>query len=376
MPAPQDDDESRMAHYRVFSPILAGATFGERLFACLGALVGICITGMICAAVLGSQPELPLIVAPMGATAVLLFAVPASPLAQPWPIIAGHTISALVGVAMALLIDDTRLGVGLAVGLAILAMSLTRSLHPPGGATALTAVIGGAAIKDAALWFPFIPVAINSLALVVCGLAFHRLSGHQYPHRPKVLPENTHLTKDPPSSLRVGFTTNDVDAALLDLNETLDIDRADIVTLLRQVEHQALLRSHGSLKCQNIMSRDVIDISAGSSSSKAQELLLRHNVRLLPVVDNDGELLGTVGLRELAMHRDCNSLPTSKAIVAYVDDAVVGLLPQLTDGHTHAAVILDQTGSIAGIITQTDLLAALARSLLFVPNQKHERLTR
>jgi CBS domain-containing membrane protein len=124
------------------------------------------------------------------------------------------------------------------------------------------------------------------------------------------------------------------------------------------------------------MSRDVIDISAGSSPSEAQELLLRHNVRLLPVVDDVGELLGTVGLRELAMHCDGKSLPTSKAIVAYLEDAAVSLLPNLTDGHAHAAVILDRNGSIAGIITQTDLLAALARSLLFVPNQRQERLTR
>src|SRR5690349_14350985 len=101
--------------FRLFVPILAGATLRDRLVACLGALLGITITGAVCGFTLGDGYDVPLIVAPMGASAVLLFAVPASPLAQPWPIIGGNTISAAVGLLMAHLVGDPILASGLAV---------------------------------------------------------------------------------------------------------------------------------------------------------------------------------------------------------------------------------------------------------------------
>src|SRR3954471_551499 len=89
---------ARRAGFRLFVPALAGARLGERMVACVGALMGIALTGVICRFVLGDSTTLPLIVAPLGASAVLLFAVPTSPLAQPWAIVGGNTVSALIGV--------------------------------------------------------------------------------------------------------------------------------------------------------------------------------------------------------------------------------------------------------------------------------------
>ncbi len=122
----------------LFVPILAGATLRDRLLACLGALVGIALTSFVCATVLHGWAPLPLLVAPIGASAVLVFAVPASPLAQPWSVLGGNVVSALVGVIAAMFISTPWLAVGIAVAGAILAMSLLRCLHPPGGAAALT----------------------------------------------------------------------------------------------------------------------------------------------------------------------------------------------------------------------------------------------
>jgi len=348
---------------KLFKPILVGATLGERLVSCLGALVGICLTGIVCAVLFGSQPELPLIVAPMGASAVLLFAVPASPLAQPWPIIGGNTISAFVGVMATYLVADASLSIGLAVGLAILLMSLTRSLHPPGGAAALTAVIGGAAVTKAGFWFPLVPVAVNSILLVGLGMVFHRLVGRQYPHRAATPPSNVHKTADPPAPLRAGFNDQDIDAAIASLNETLDIGRADIEALLREVERQALLRQQGEMTCADIMSRDVVTVRTDASPDEARHLLLEHDVRTLPVLDSQGNLAGTVGLRELAGNRAQDMLPISLAATARPGDKAIGLLSRLTDGTTHAVVIVGDDGKLAGIISQTDLLATLARGL-------------
>lgn len=348
---------------RYFVPILAGATLRERLFGCLGALIGIALTGLICGVVFGNGAHLPMIVAPIGASAVLLFAVPASPLAQPWPIIGGNTISALVGVTVGRFVPDPFVAAGLGVSLAILAMSFTRSLHPPGGAAALTAVIGGPAVVSAGYLFPFIPVALNSLLLVGLGIVFHRLARRTYPHVPASAPVNSHKTSDLPAELRVGIHSEDIDEALAALNETFDIDRGDLERLLRRIELQSVVRMHGDLTCEDIMSRDVVSIPVDATPHAARSLLLQHNIRALPVTERDGLLMGTVGLRELASETVTLAEMLSPAAAASPSELALSLLPTLTDGRSHAVVIIDPDRKVLGMITQTDLLAASARLL-------------
>lgn len=361
MPIP-DETSRRSFLSRLFHPILAGATLRDRLLACLGALVSIALTGLLCGALFGEGSHLPLIVAPMGASAVLLFAVPASPLAQPWSIIGGNTISAIMGVAAASLIRDPIIATGVGVSLAIAAMSFTRCLHPPGGAAALTAVLGGPVVASWGMLFPFVPVALNSCLLVALGLVFHKLSRHNYPHV-VAAPVNTHLTADRPPTERVGFQEEDLDAALAKFNETFDIDRADLARLLRQVEFEAVARSNAEIRCADIMSRDVIAIDADATVEQARWLLLNHNIRTLPVRDEAGKLIGTVGLRELALASGSLERRVSPAVTAHADDVAMGLLPDLTDGRTHAVIIVDKERRIRGLISQTDLLSAVARAL-------------
>lgn len=353
---------SRFRRFRLFSPILAGATLRERLIACLGALLAIGLTGVISGYLFGQGPHLPLIVAPMGASAVLLFAVPASPLAQPWSIIGGNTISALMGIVAAYFIRDPIIATGVGVSLAIGAMSFTRCLHPPGGAAALTAVLGGPVVAGWGFLFPFVPVALNSCILVGLGLLFHKLSKRNYPH---VVPkaENTHQTIDLPSAARVGFREEDVDAALEALDESFDIDRADLGRLLQQVELQAAIRSNRKISCADIMSRDVIAIGETSEPDAARHLLLKHNIRTLPVKDPEGRLVGTVGLRELSGSTETIAHAISRPAVARPSDAALSLLPVLTDGRTHAVIVVDDDYRILGLISQTDLLSAVARLL-------------
>jgi CBS domain-containing membrane protein len=357
---------SRLRGSRFFSPILAGATLRERLIACLGALLGIALTGAISGYLFGQGPYLPLIVAPMGASAVLLFAVPASPLAQPWSIIGGNTISALIGLIAAHFISDPILAIGVGVSLAIAAMSFTRCLHPPGGAAALTAVLGGPAVAGWGFLFPFVPVALNSCILVALGLLFHKLARRSYPHVAAKPAENLHQTNDLPSSVRVGFREEDVDAALEAFDETFDIDRADLSRLLQQVELQAAVRSHVGISCADIMSRDVIAIDEDADPEDARRLLLKHSIRTLPVKDHHGRLIGTVGLREISQSTGTIAASISPPATAAVSDAALSLLPVLTDGRTHAVIIVDAEGQVLGLISQTDLLSAVARLL---PNE-------
>ena len=222
----------------LFMPILAGATLRDRLFACIGGMTGVALTSLVSAVTLHGSISLPLLVAPIGASAVLVFAVPASPLAQPWSVVGGNVISALVGVIVARFVPAPHLAVGLAVGGAILSMSLLRCLHPPGGAAALTAVIGGPAVLGTDYAFPFAPVGINSLILVLTGIAFHKASGHSYPHRP--IPTVGHeLAASGPGVPHAA----DIDLALADLGETFDVSREDLDLLFRRVEFHASERS-------------------------------------------------------------------------------------------------------------------------------------
>jgi CBS domain-containing membrane protein len=222
---------------KIFAPLLAGARFPDRLMACLGALLGIALTSLVSASLPLGLHNLPLLVAPIGASAVLLFAIPASPLAQPWPIIGGNTISALVGVCMVRLVPDQVIAAGLAVACAILVMSLLRCLHPPGGAAALTTVIGGPAIVAAGFSFPFVPIALNSALLVGLGWTFHKFSQHSYPHKPVAIAE----TPEEEAATLIDMT--DLDKALEELGESFDVGRADLEMLLHRAEIHARRRA-------------------------------------------------------------------------------------------------------------------------------------
>lgn len=212
-------------------------------------------------------------------------------------------------------------------------------------------------------FFPFVPVALNSCILVGLGLIFHKLSRRNYPHVVTKLPENSHQTIDLPSSVRVGFREEDVDAALEALDETFDIDRGDLSRLLQQVELQATIRSNAEISCADIMSRDVIAVGKDAEPDHARRLLLKHNIRTLPVKDREGRLIGTVGLRELSEATDSIAHAISKPVVAAASDAALSLLSVLTDGHTHAVMIVDTDHRILGLISQTDLLSVVARLL-------------
>lgn len=349
---------------KLFSPILVGVTLVDRLVSCVGALLGIALTCLICWLLFRGESHLPYIVAPMGASAVLLFVVPASPLAQPWPIVFGNTISAFAGILVGKFIGQPFLAAGIAVFIAIMAMTLTRSLHPPGGAAALSAIVGGDAVRDMGFQFPFIVIAANSLALVMLGILFHKLMRHNYPHRSAAEPTNVHATRDTAIAERTGFTGDDIDQAVAEFHDTLDVDRKDLETLLRLVEKRALLRHHGNLTCADIMSHDVISIASKASADDARQLLLERRLRILPVLLDNGTLSGVVGWQELSGLDGTEPVRVTQAITAFAEDPVIDLLPKLTDGLHHGVIIIDHTHLVKGIISQTDLLAALGQMLL------------
>ena len=144
----------------------------ERLVSALGGLVAIFAILIVSHWSVGASGAA-LVVASMGASAVLVFAVPHGQLSQPWPLFGGHLVSAFVGVSCAWLIADEFLAASVAVGVAIGLMYYLRCIHPPGGATALAAVVGGSAVHELGYAFLVTPVLLNVLTILVVGIAFN-----------------------------------------------------------------------------------------------------------------------------------------------------------------------------------------------------------
>jgi len=117
-----------------------------------------------------------LVVASYGASAVLIYGAPHSPLAQPRNLLGGHFFSALVGAIVVKLVPIYWLASALSVSLAIVVMHLTKTLHPPGGATALFAAIGGEKVKNLGFLYPFFPVLTGAFLMLMVALLVNNLA--------------------------------------------------------------------------------------------------------------------------------------------------------------------------------------------------------
>ncbi len=159
-----------------------GVPLSEVLWSFVGSFTGIGLCGYLSS--LYFEPrELTLIIGSFGASAVLVYAAIKSPLAQPRNLIGGHIISALIGVtSYQLFYEHLWLASAMAVSIAIVMMLITRTLHPPGGATALIAVIGGQKIHSLGYLYAVIPAGLGALILLLVALIVNNLSSNRrYP---------------------------------------------------------------------------------------------------------------------------------------------------------------------------------------------------
>lgn len=203
----------------------------EKLVSTFGGLIAILLVVVISRGAMHLDGA-GMIIASMGASAVLLFAVPHGALSQPWPVIAGHTFSALIGVTCATYIPDPYLAAGFAVGLAIGAMHQFKCIHPPGGATALTAVLGGQQVAALGYSFVLFPVMLNAVTMVVVAIAFNCC--FHWRRYPAAL--NAPAKKNTPA-----ITHEAVVEALRSLDSFVDVTEEDLIRLT-----QMLCRPQGS----------------------------------------------------------------------------------------------------------------------------------
>lgn len=349
----------------------------ERLYSGLAAIFGMLLMQGVLA-VLPAGPGISYLLAPLGATSVILFALPHSPLAQPWSVAGGLLISAGVGFLCGLWIQPAFLAVAVALGLAIWLTAWLRCIHPPGGAMA---VVFALAAQQHSM--SLATAGLNVLAVLVAVLVVNNLvPGRRYP---QCIPLAAQRKKahQPRSSIR----HEDLQHALERLDTYLDISEDDLVRIYDLATAHAHQR-HDKRRCADIMSGEVISVQFGTELNEAWALLKEHRLHGLPVVDAGHHVIGVLTLENFLRHVHADSVqgigdnirrllrPTPSAysdkpevvgqimseqvILAQADtpvSAMVGLLSSCE--HPTIVPVVDQRKRLVGVLTQTDLLAAI-----------------
>jgi CBS domain-containing membrane protein len=351
---------------------------GEQWRAFFGAGVGILVTALLArwmgtAMLTGAAAW---IAAPLGASAVLVFAVPASPLAQPWSVIGGNALSALVGSVCAMLIPDPAWAGAVAVALAIAVMFRTRCLHPPGGASALLAALTGAKPE-----FALFPMLTDSMLLVMAGMFYNEFTGRHYPHR------GAAQTSAKPGSR---FSAADLDAALAHYNQVLDVSRDDLEGILEFAEAAAYERNFGHLLCVDIMTKAPVTARLSTPLDEAWRVMRERRIKALPVVDQSQRVVGILtvadfmrqagldqhdgvadrlralvrseGRAPFAMSDAVGRIMTRGVRVISGERRVAELVPLFSEAGHHHIPVIDGDKRLVGIITQSDLVRALYKA--------------
>lgn len=352
----------------------------EWLRAAIGVSLGIAFTFCICRQLYGLSIAI-ILMGPLGASAVLLFAVSSGALAQPWPIIGSYTLAAAVGWLMmalpAVAIPDGWLAVG-GVGLVVLLMSLLRCLHPPGAAVTLVLILSAEIMQPMGVKV-FLPVILCAFCLLFSATLYNNLTGIRYPKQPP--PTDLHKTHDILPEQRVGFSEEDLDRALDKFGSFVDINRYDLEQIIRDTESSALRRKMGNIRAEQIMSRDIRTVGPHTTVMQAIRIFRHHNVKTLPVINDDGVVQGITSLGDLLAQLDLPAgrlLPTRVNLwrdeplhkvmtspVVTVDGGthVVDMIPLMSNQGLHCLPVLNN-GKLIGLVTQTDVIAALHRDLV------------
>mgnify|MGYP003641085792 FL=1 len=374
-------------------PAMPLSTPKEAVRAGMGALIGLGVAGFLLS-FFDLQGAGLYLIAPFGASSVLLFAVPNSPLAQPWSAIVGNSVSALAGIAVCHVVSDPVLCVALAVGVAIAAMILLRAVHPPGGAVAMVAALNPDLVTDLGFRFAVTPVGVVTSILVLIAVFYARATGRTYPLR-HFDDKSTHDTADRPPIERLGLDEGELNAILQQYRQSLNLGVEDLARLISAAEFQVAAHRTGPITAKQIMSRDLVTVDADTPLGEVADLFRRHGFKSLPVIEKDGRYIGVIfqihlirRAREDALRLDRGLLPAMARLIdlrrtapvraieimsvteprATASTPIAALLPLMADGACDAVPVIED-GKIIGIVTRTDLIAALAHAGLNSPTQ-------
>lgn len=350
---------------RGLGPALPLPGIPETLRAALGAGLGLGLANLVLQWASPGAISPILIIAPFGASAFLIYVVPSSPLAQPWPVVVGNAVSAAAALVVLMLPLPGLAQMALAVVLAVAAMALVRAQHPPGGAVALTTVLtalSGRGLSGRGLDWSWVwaPVAAGSLTLVGFGIFWALLTGRSYPFRQPAAPNApaaapAHRLSPSPEALAESLTQ---------LRLAANIGVEDLARVIDRAEALSPGLDPSALRAGAVMTPGVISARPEATPAELIALFQRHGFKSLPVVRADGAFVGLIpqaALLDAGPARTAETL--AKPVQTLTPDAPLSDLIRVLAEDAQAAVpILDQ-GRLVGIVTRSDLIAALLHQL-------------
>jgi CBS domain-containing membrane protein len=386
-PARRATQRHRYPGSSFFLAHMTSLSVSERWRSTLGALVGVGLcAGMLFALPVGSH----WLIAPMGASAVIVFALSHSPLAQPWPVIGSYLVATIAGLICANLIPVPQIAVAVAVAASIWLMAKFNCVHPPGGAVALFIALEG----PHSAWQmeqTVILVAQNLLVLLLATLLVNNLVlRRRYPYSVNASNKNKHQTRDATPLNRTALNHADLESAVKTLDTFVDVQEDELVQLYNLAVDHAFER-HVGLTCGEIMSRDVVTVHFDTGLEEAWTQLRLHKIRALPVVDSFDRLIGILTVADFLRQMDETSaaglavrlqgllrrtpgpnsdkaevvgqIMTAQVYSARIDTPVAELVHQMAENSLPHIPVIDEKRKVLGVVTQTDTLAALYKRI-------------
>lgn len=379
-------------NWRAIIPQDAEVSQREIVLSALAALLGIGVVAFITLRLLDG-PGVTLLLASVGAAAVLLYAAPSSQMAQPWPLVGGNLVSAAIGVTCSKFVPDIVWAGALAVSLSIFIMANLRCLHPPSGATALVAVVGGPQIKALGFSYVLAPVGLNiAILLLVAWVTNRWLLRRDYPSR-TVFSKRTPDGSTPSQEWQQGhgLSPDDIKSALHELNTYVDVTTDDLSKIfsLALLHHQK--RHIGDIQCRHIMATELVTAEFATELEEIWAAFRMKKSDGAPVIDRARRVIGIVTLNDFLRHVDhsrsesplqriahlirrtpgvnsdkpevAGQIMTSPAITVRDTENIVNLIPIFTTQRIHHIPVTDASGKLVGMVTWADVMGALERAL-------------
>ena len=357
----------------------------ERRKAAIGAMLGVILAGGMLALFPAGDMWL---VAVLGATAIILFALPHSPLAQPWSVLGGYLVAAVASLVAASLVPSFLLAAGLALGATVWCMTRFKCMHPPGGALVLVVVSEGVPTLGHAGHILLVALG-NAIAILLAALLINNfLLRRSYPQCRVTPVPSPHRGSDLAPGERSGLSHDDIEHAVQSLGSFVDVQEGELVRIFNAAVAHAFER-HMATSCRDVMTRDVVTVEFGTDLEDAWNLLRRHKVKALPVVDSFRRIVGIVTVADFLRQLDdtpaaglavrlqgflrrtpgtasekaevVGQIMTTSVYTAAEDMAVAELVHRLADAGFHHVPIVDERRRLVGMVTQSDLIAALHR---------------
>jgi CBS domain-containing membrane protein len=369
---------------------LSTIPLADRLKVVMAAFVALYLVTSISLQLANSSGTI-ILLASMGASSVLLFALPNSPLAKPWVFAAGHLIPASIGLLCSHLFTDFALMAAVTIAAVLFAMYIFECMHPPGGATALVPVIAAADQHLLGIEFLLVPVALNVAVMLLVALILQKFWLKRGLQAAPTKYDPVHLHHDASPLKRLGLQPEDLINALNSFDTVVDISEQDLERLYSEAQLHAYQRKSSTIRCRDIMSRDLITVAPDSPTALAWQLLRKHKISMLPVTDAENRLLGVVstvdflknlqvphywGLlrhfhqlllkqnHKLQHKRHVAEIMVKSISVVHEDEHIATLVPMMSDQGLHHIPVLNAEQKLVGIVTQSDLIAGLFKSKL------------